>query len=290
MLWSCRVERPRAQLEVLARIGGLAGLYKIDLDPLYKPLSMLGGELASDAMVTVPHTFDRIAVTTRATRDRVAPIIDPAQLRRLDRLVPDAGEVEIEIESAGDNFATTVRALGTRPLDTLCAELEALGAGTVGLDRLRRASERLGREPSAIADSRNADGALRWTLQFRHDNDSEEARAATRARLLEVADELAVTVPQKSIIEGLHDVLAKQADSYALVSLAAEHTTPALAIRWQRVRWATVIRMMLGFYPKVDAGTRLGELAGAINVEHAAVLELQLGATEPPAMRIAVTL
>jgi hypothetical protein len=284
------VERPVAQAKVLARIGGLAGLYRIDLDPLYPALSALGGDLARRAMVTVPYTFDRIAVATHASRDRVTAAIDPAQVRRFERLVPGATDIEVELETAGDAIASTLRAPQTRPLDAVCSDLEALGAGSLGLDRLRQTGARLGRAPSSIADRRDADGSLRWTLHFRHDNDGDDERAATQKRLLAVAGALAVTVPQQSIIESLHAVLAKDADSEALLSIGAEHEVPVLAVRWQRVRFETIIRMMLGFYPELDAGRRLGELAGALDANHATAMELRLGQSEPPAMRIAIAL
>ena len=278
----------RAQANVLARIGGLAGLYGVDLEPLYKPLSALGGALADRAMITVPHTFDRVAVTTRARRPTLVGAIEPAQLRRLDQLVPNVGDVDVELETDRGGVATMVRAPQVRPLAALSAELAALGASTAALEQLQRVGARLG-SPAAIADRRDSTGAVSWTVFYKHGNDDDAEREATRARLLDAAEQLGVTVPQRSIIEGLHPVLAKEADSLALLTLGAEQTAPVLSVRWHLVRWETIIRMMLGFYPKTDAGTRLGELSGATGAEHAASMQVQFGPTEPPAMRIATS-
>ena len=48
--------------------------------------------------------------------------------------------------------------------------------------------------------------------------------------------------------------------------------------------------MMVGFYPGRDLAQHLGGIAGAFDADVAASVELVLGVTEPPGMRIASVL
>jgi hypothetical protein len=274
-----------SQANVLARIGSLGGFYGVDLSAMQSALGALGPALAHHAMVTIPATFDRVEVTTRVARDRLDALCNLDQLRRLGKLVPDARELDLEIDSAG---TMTVRALGTRHVAADSELLANFGVGTLALDTLRDCAAHLG-PPFAIADREQLTGRD-WLFGFAQRNASDSDRATARMQLLTVARKLGATAPQCNLVDGLHDSLAKDRDSYAVLAISPEQTTLQLAVRWQNVRWETVIRMMLGFHPKSDAGKKLGELAGAADAEHAAAIELTLGPTEPPAMRVAVTL
>jgi hypothetical protein len=290
MISSPGMKRPLAHAKVLARIGGLAGLYQIDLDDMYQSLSVLGDELSRRVLVTVPHTFDRIAITTRASRERAAEVVAATQLARFNQLAPGATELEIELETGGESVTRTLRGGHNRPVDALAPTLQALGVPSLGIDRVTQAGERLGGVVHDLADRFDSDSSSRWTLHYRYRNDDDAVRADTERRIMAVAEALAVTKPQKSIIEGLHGVLAAGADSQALLSIGVDESVPVLSLRWIHVPFETVIRMMLGFYPKLDAGRRLGELAGALAASRTTAMELQFGVTEPPAMRIAVAL
>jgi hypothetical protein len=273
-----------SQASVLARIGSLGGFFGIDLAAMQSALGSLGPELAQHVEVSVPATFDRVAVTTRVARPRLDELSNLDQMRRLGKLIPEVREVDVEVDSAG---ATTVRALGSRRIAADSELLASLGVGTLALDSLRDCAAHLG-TPLAIADREQLVGHD-WMFVFGQHNATDSDRATARAQLLTVARKLGATGPQCNLVDGLHDALAKDRDSYATLGISPEHTTLQLVVRYQAVRWETVIRMMLGFHPKTDAAKKLGELAGAFDAEQASAIELQLGPTEPPAMRVAVT-
>jgi hypothetical protein len=275
-----------SQANVLARIGALGGFYDVELDSLDELLGTLGPELAHGATVTVPVTFDRIAVTARIARDRLDGVVDREQLRRLGKLAPDAREVEIEVETAAPELTRTVFVPGSRDVASDCEQLTRFGVGTLALDSVRDCAAHLG-IPFALSD-RARRGTQEWLLHFALRNRSDAERATTRAQVLTVARKLAATAPQCNLIDGLHDMLAKDRDSYATLVISPELTSPRLVVRWQYVRWKTVIRMALGFRPKSDAGKKLGELSGAFDAEEAAAIELVLGPAEPPVMSVAV--
>jgi hypothetical protein len=275
-----------SQAEIIARIGALGGFYGVDLDPLHEVLATLGPRLARDAVITVPATFDRIAVATRISREQLADIIEPDQRRRLDRLDPDARDVELELETDGTTVTRSVRTHRHRSIDADCEHLASLGVGTLAIDSLRDCAAHLG-VPFALTDRAQPDNA-EWLLHFAHRNGSDAERATTRAQLLTVARKLAATAPQCNLVDGLHDMLAKDRDSYSALLVNPEQTSLQLSVRWQHVRWETVIRMALGFRPGSDAGQRLGELSGAFDAEQASSVELLLGPGEPPVMRVAV--
>ena len=276
-----------SQANILARIGALGGIYDVDTTALHQVLATLGPELSRATTVTVPITFDRLAVATQVTRERLADLVSRDQLRRLGKLAPDARHVELEIEADGSQLVRTVRASGRRSLAADCELLAGFGVGTLALDSLRDCAAHFG-----IADGiseRWRRGGPEWLLHFARDNRNDEARATTRAQILTVARKLAATPPQCNLIDGLHDMLAKDRDSFATLEISPDQTSLQLAVRWQQLRWETVVRMAIGFQPKLDAGSKLGELSGAFDAEQAAALELVLGPQEPPVMRVSVT-
>lgn len=274
----------------LARIASLAGFYDIDLAPVAELLAKLGPELAETTVVGVPVTFDRLAIFARVERTRLDELLGREQLQRVDKLVGklvvDARPVELEIEVGAAGVAYTVRAFGNRSVAADSELLASFGVGTLALDSLRDCVAHLG-IPFSIAD-RTRGSARQWSFQFAHRNETDAQRADTRARILAVARELGATRPQCNLVDGLHDTLAKERDSYTTLIVDPESTTLQLAVRWQHVRWETVIRMALGFRPKSDAGKKLGELSGAFDANDAEAIELLLGPSEPPELRVAV--
>lgn len=271
---------------VLARIASLAGFYDIELAPAAELLAKLGPELSRGALVTVPVTFDRLAIDARVPRERLDELVDRDQLRRVDKLVGESHLIELQVEVSAAGVGHRVRALGSRSIEQDCELLAGFGVGTLALDSLRDCAAHLG-IPLSIAD-RARGGAPVWQLQFAHRNRSDAERATTRARVLAVARKLGATAPQCNLIDGLHDTLAKDRDSYSTLIVDPESTTLQLAVRWQHVRWETVIRMAIGFRPNSDVGQKLGELSGAFNADEAEAIELLLGPSEPPELRVAV--
>lgn len=272
-----------SQANVIARVGALAGFYGIELDPLNDALGTLAPQLARGTVVTVPITFDRIAISTRVEREQLESIAEPEQLARIDKLTAGTRPLELELE-AGVQSARTLRIDGGRDLTVDLGRLAGYGVAASTLDTVRDCGADLG-VPAAISD-RAERGTQAWRFHFRHHNESDSDRATTRQRVLSVARKLGATPPQCNLVEGLHDMLAKDRDSHTALIVARDAVR--LAVRWQQVRWETAIRMAIGFQPQVDAGAKLGELSGAFDAEQVHALELVLGPEEPPVMRVAV--
>ncbi len=275
-----------SQATTIARLGAIGGFYGIESAALHAALGRLAPQLQRGVIVTVPMTFDSLAVRTRVAREDVHDIIGADQLRRIDLLAPGASRMELELETAGVGLVTTLRVHGGRDVATDCTLLAQLGAGTAALAVLGDAAAALG-APVSIADRAEL-GALAWLLEFRHANASEAERDRTRERISRAATLLGATAAQLSLVDSIHDMLAGDRDSESAVLLDADEPAPRLAVRWTHVRWETVIRMALGFHPGSDAGTKLGQLSGAFGAELAQSVELLLGPSEPPTMRVAV--
>lgn len=273
-----------SQANVLARIGALAGIYDIDITAMHGHLGTLGPELAQGTLVTVPITFDRLGLTTRVTREQLDQICDDAQLGRIDRLAAASNAYELELEAGAPLMARSVHVGGGRDLGADLTRLAAFGVSKPTLDTLRACASELG-SSSAIVDRAEA-ATTTWQFEFRHSNGTPEERAATRRRLAAVARTLAVTPAQMNLVEGVHDMLAKDRDSNSILHIGGENVR--LAVRWRKVRWESAIRIALGFAPNVDVGRKMGELSGAFAAESADTVELVLGPTEPPLMRVSV--
>ena len=281
------VTKLAAQANVLARIAALGGMYGIELGEIDQALAVLGPELANEVIVTVPSSFDRIAVATRVAHERVAALVDRDQLRRFELLAAGTPTLELELAAGSGGAVTTLRATGSRDIASDCEVLGAMGIARPVLDSLRHCAAQLG-SPTAIAEKTDRNGHA-WLVELAQDNATAADRAATRAQLTAVARELAATEPQCNLVDRLHDVLAKDRDSHATLAVLPDRPCLELAVRWHHVRWETVIRMMLGFHPGSDAGKQAGEIAGAFDADEAFAIELVLGPSEPPRMIVAVT-
>lgn len=289
-------------IPVFGRIATLAGVYRIDLTSVIDRIGVLAPELSDLAMVTVPHTFDRIAITTQLVKggdglDRALALsnaCDPEQSKRLAILTSsDTHEVNLEVESLPgdkDGFAVTVQAFGKRSLVSDLDRLQRFGVAMNVATHIGALAQGLGDRPIGLTDRGDTTGARAWTLHVLQPNRDDAQRAATRERLTTVATALGVTAAQKNVIAGLHDALAGDRDSYAWLRIRSGETTPILGLVWANLAWEHVVRMMTAFYPTRDTSNRLGELSGATGANVAAAIELILGPTEPPRMSVAVTL
>lgn len=279
---------------VFGRIATLGASYRIDTRPLLDKLALLAPEVAAYVMVAVPHTFDRVAVSTPIKRgadviDRVrvlADAADPAQLARFDQLASsDTRDLYAELEHGPDGFVFSLQAFGNRHLDTDLARLADAGAATAGV---REVAAMLGAEEQLVGVVDRSDAT--WALHVRQRNGSDAERAATRRRVAAAGAALGVTNAQINAVTALHDTFAKDHDSYAFLRLGKGGLSHELGITWGGVAWEHVVRMMLGFYPGAVTAARLGELSGAFDAQVAAAVELTLLPTEPPRMRVAATL
>lgn len=274
-----------SQANVLARIGAIAGIYDIDISAMHDSLGTLGPELANGTLVTVPITFDRLALTTRVERAQLEQICDATQLERVDRLATASHVLELELEAGGPQLARTVHIGGGRDFSADLSRLSAFGVDRETIETLRACTSELG-VPRAVAD-RDEKVATSWQLELRHPNSTPAERATTRRRLAAVARTLSVTPAQCNLVDSVHDMLAKDRDSDSILFVGTDGVR--LAVRWRHVRWESAIRIALGFGPPVDVGRKLGELSGAFNAESADTVELVLGPTEPPLMRVAIS-
>jgi hypothetical protein len=254
---------------------------------LLQELTLLAPEVSDYAMISVPHTFDRIAVATGIKRrpevlDRVRELCGDDQARRFDRLAgADARGAAVELEcSRTGGVDHALLAFGNRAPQTDLATLRELGMPANEI--AESVAGALGDE-IAITDRRDG-----WVLHFEQSNATAEQRRATRGRIDRAAEQLAVTLAQRHMFEGLHDTLCQGRETFARLYLDhAAHTE--LAVAWGGVAWPHVVRMLIEFY-RGDVAKHAGELSGAFGAETAASVEVGLRSTEPPAMRIAVIL
>jgi len=284
------------------RLAAYARATRLDLSRFLEWLAPFGPELAELAMITVPDRFDRMAVTAQIARsgdgvDRLLGLVrahQPEQAERLAALAgAETGEVNLELETVPgdvDGLTVTVHALGRRRLDDDLARLAGFGVPAASVGELRELAMTLGGDDRLIGlgDRAGSDGT-RWSLQVAHHNRDAAERAATRGRLDAAAAALAATDAQRHLVEALHDVFAGGRDSYALLRVDRGGVARELGVMWSGVAWEHVVRMMIGFHPGTDAAARLGELAGAFDADVASAVELVLGPTEPPRMRVAAT-
>ncbi len=279
---------------VFGRIATLGSAYGIAVQPLLDKLVFVSEEAAAFVMVAMPHTFDRIAVATPIRRggdviERIGPLseaADPDQLARFEQLAAtDTRDLYAELEQGNDGFAFSLQAFGNRKLDTDLERLAVLGAGTVGA---REVAVLLGAETNLVGVTDRSGGT--WTLHVRQRNRNDGERAATRERIAAAGAALGVTQAQINVATALHDSLAKDGDSYAFLRATKSGLSRELGITWGGVAWEHVVRMMIEFYPGADTAARLGKLSGAFDAQVAAAVELTLLPTEPPRMRVAVTL
>jgi hypothetical protein len=278
---------------VFGRIAALGAAYRIDVTRLLDAVATLAPELEQVALVATPHSFDRIAVMTHVPRDGVERAIllcDDDQRARIAALAATAMRgmvVELEtVPGAPDRLAVAVQVLGQHALATELARLQGFG---VAVDTARAIATTLGggSQLVGITDRVDGRGARSWTLQIAQSNRDAAARAATRERVERAAPARGGTRAPPHKVAGLHDSLAHDRDSFTLVHSGGDATT--LAVVWGVVPWEHVVRMMLELY-RGEAPKQLGELAGAAAGDVAAMIEIGLGASEPPAMRVAAAI
>jgi hypothetical protein len=276
-----------ASAQVFGRVAALGAALRVDTRALLQELTLLAPEVSEYAMITVPHTFDRIAVATGIKRrpevlDRVREVCGEPHARRFDRIAgSDARGAAVELECARDGRVEhALLAFGNRAPHADLSTLRELGMPANPI--AESVAGELGHE---IAITDRDDG---WVLHFEQPNATAEQRAATRARVDRAAALLAVTAAQRHMVDGLHDTLCHGRESFARLYLS--HATGAqLAVAWGGVAWEHVVRMMTELY-RGEVAEHAGEVAGAFDADAAASVEVGLAPTEPPAMRIAVIL
>ncbi len=241
---------------VLGKITTLGGLLGIKTAPVVQRVWPLVGSWTGSLVATIPHRFNAMSITAtvpRAAAASICPWLEPL---------------------AGDQIGLELGANTT----VAHSDEAALPADAPELVRA------LGEDVASVSWDGEA-----WTYELEQDNADDEAVAATIARVHAVADQLGVTPPQKKISAGLHRSLNRGMPSRAWVRARKGELDPVIGLAWDQVEWLPMQHMMAGFYPELDAETKISRLSRNLGVEHATV-ELLLGPVDPPGMRIIVTL
>ena len=277
----------QALAQVFGRIAALGVAYELDIKRLLQRSGLIIHDPAQLVLVSVPHAFDRMAVMGELKREEMAPALalcDRDQLARLDVLAGPADTtgavVELEtVPGAPDRLAVSVQALGRRVLETDLARLAGFG---VAIEPVRELASALAGSRLISVTDRSAGPA--WTLHFEQPNATAAQRDATRAQLDRAAAIVGATTAQRHMVEGLHDVFAAGRESFALVHASASGVR--LGVLWGLVPWEHVVRVMLQLYAG-ESAKKLGELAGAMGSDVAAMLEVTLTTSPRPEMRVA---
>jgi hypothetical protein len=237
----------------IVRIGSLLGIKTSALMPRLAPLEE---HLARELVITVPHDFDALSVSTHTDRATALAVCGSW----LDALPGDQLELEVSATSVTARSDEAALPPGAPALFAALGELAAVGW----------------------------DGAM-WTYVLEHGNADDAARDATAAWIDRVAESLGVSEAQRKIAGGLHRSLARGMPIRASVRSRDNAVEPALTISWDRVEWQPIQSMLGGFYPRGNGVDKIGRLARAIDADSATV-ELVLGAGAAPGVRFAFRL
>lgn len=241
----------------LGRIASLGNLLGVNTARLLGRLTPLAIHCGKDLVVTIPHNFDALTATTTVPRDVARTLCGPW----LDALPGD--ELSLELDASS---------LTARSEE---AALPAVTPDVVG---------QLGGELASLG----YDGST-WTYVLEHSNSDDDALGATLARMDAVAEKLGVTMAQRLIATKLHRSLARGAPTRTSIRVKGTTVAPQLAITWDRVEWQPIGSMLGGFYPQQGAIGQIPRIARTCEVDDATV-DLILGPSDPPALRIAMRL
>lgn len=241
----------------LGRIASLGNLLGVNTARLLGRLTPLATYCGKDLVVTMTHGFDTLSATTTVSRDAARSMCGPW----LDTLAGDHLSLEIDASSI-TAYSDEAALPATAPdlVSQLGGELALLGY----------------------------DGTT-WTYVVEHSNTDDSTLGTTLARLDAVAEKLGVTMQQRLIATKLHRSLSRGAPTRASLRVKGQSVAPQLAISWDRVEWQPIGSMLGGFHPQQGVIGQLPRIARTCEVEDASV-DLILGPSDPPAMRIAMRL
>ena len=243
------------QLHRLTTLGGLLG---IKTSPLAARLAPLAAFCDQHLTVTVPFNFDAISATTRVPRATAQPLCGPW----LDGLPGDELDLEVDIDritATSDDAAL--------PTDAPAA-VTAFGTASFA--------------------SLGLDGTV-TTYAFEQPNPDDAAIADNLARVDTLAASLGVTAAQRKIAASLLTSLARNRPHRLVLRAITGTVEPTLGIAWDDVEWRPIQSMLGGFYPNGRGADLVARLSRNIDAQHATV-ELLLGRTDPPGMRISFVL
>lgn len=234
----------------IVRIGSLLGIKTSALMPR---LARLADDLARELVITVPHGFDALSVSTRVPRATALAVCGPW----VEALAGE--ELELEISATSIIARSDEAALPPEAPDFLTALGELALVGW--------------------------DGTM-WTSVLEHGNADDAARDATASWIDRVAETLGVTASQRDIAGRLHRSLARGMPIRASLRSQGAAIEPSLTVAWDRVEWQPIQSVLGGFYPRGQGIEKIARLSRAIDADSATV-ELVLGPNDPPGVRFA---
>lgn len=277
----------------LGRLATLGGAYGIALEDIADRLGAFAQELGELAIVTVPTSFDRVAVATRIAVEALARVDgaspDDRQRHRLQILSRErTRDVYVELETLAEaQFAMRVQAIGPRDLAFDLRQLVGFGLQPARAEELGALAVELGGTHAGVSDRVTSTGEHTWTLHAMHVNSDEDARTAARSRIAAVASRLG-TGPQQRLVDKIYDSLAGDRATETWLTVGGAGAV-SCSVVWTALPWEAAIQVAIGLHPQSDAGRRLGEMAGALESDVVAALELELGPAEPPRIRISAS-
>jgi hypothetical protein len=273
-------------LQGLVRAALAAGVAELDGTALVRAAARLLTP-ARPLFVGLDHRFASIRLQGQAAGDAALAglPLEPSALTPLRTRNATARVIEIETHG-GTALGYEVVAVGRAPADADLARVsEALGFEAEPRRLAEAAISELDLGPcTALACRVSAGAAPVWLLRFVGPNGTAAETAATRAAILRVAPLFSVTDPQKTFVERVHARLAGGRPSAVGISLSASGF--ALGLEYVDPTWTTAVELFQGFWPAVEAGRRLGLLAGALGAQHPAMIRLELGPAEPPGVAV----
>lgn len=240
----------------LGRITTLGGLLGIKTAPVVARVWPLVGSWNGSLIATIPHNFKTMSITADVSRETAAGHC------------PWLGAL------AGDRIGLELGATTT----VAHSDEAAIPADAPAL------VHSLGDDLASVSWDGEA-----WTYELTQDNTDDAATDATIERFTEIAIALGVTEAQRKISARLHRSLSRKMPTRTWLRARNGELDPIIGLAFDRVEWLPIQHMMSGFYPELDAETKISRLARNLDTEEATV-ELVLGPKDPPGMRILVAL
>jgi hypothetical protein len=287
--------------EKLGRVAVAAGSLGIDPTPLMDALAQTDSDCLRHCLLGIDHSFTRLSarVPWPTNDDTVEKLLAyqrrcfPEQLERAVPLLERGHRLLIQwTQGADDTLECALHSMGRKPV----ADDTALLVQMSGADAAVGESMSIVTHPLAGLDAAQGEGcagvsdhwsagASRWDFRFAVAARTPAQLGEHAAVLDSVAAGLSVTEPQRRFLSTFHPNIGRGRPVAATVSMSASAHVPRLGIEYGSISWDLAVRIFEGFRPN-SAAESLGELAGATGADEAALVEIELGPEEPPALQL----